>query len=241
MNISSRKFYLIAVGFILCLVIVFGISILLFVFNSQSPTLTTIKEIGESFKPIVEIVAIVIAGLWAYRIFIKNRVEYPFGEIKHNISHWHLEENKVYLSVIVTIKNAGNVLLEIESGRIYIQQVRPLLDDLKGLIQNADLQNLREGKVENLFHDKGSKISWRELGYREPHWGNGEISIEPGETEEFQYDFILDRSVQTVRVITYFRNIKFRKPEIGWRLTAMYDLKGDHNESRKGNTETGSG
>ena len=145
------------------------------------------------------------------------------------------------MSVIVTVKNAGNVLLKLESGKIYVQQVRPLLDDLKGFIQDADIQKLQEGEVDHLFHDRGSKISWRELGYREPHWKEGELSIEPGETEEFQYDFMLDESVQTVRVITYFRNIKFKLTEIGWRLTTMYDLKGDHNEPGKRNPETGSG
>ncbi len=241
MNISSRKFFLIAVGFILCLAIIFSISIFLFITDSQLPTLSNIKEIGESFKPIVEIIAIIIAGLWSYRIFIKNRVEYPFGEIKHNISHWNLGEGKFYLSVIVTVKNAGNVLIVLESGKIYVQRVRPLSDDLKGFIQDADTQKLRGGEVEHLFHDKGSKISWDELGYREPHWEDGEVSIEPGETEEFQYDFILSDSVQTIRVITYFRNIKFRSPEIGWRLTTLYDLKGDHNESGKRNPETESG
>ncbi|MBT4643000.1 MAG: hypothetical protein HOC09_29685 [Deltaproteobacteria bacterium] len=201
--------------------------------DNLTPSIDDIKEIGESFKPLVEITAIVLAGLWSYRLFIKNRTEYPFAELSHSITHVNLGDGHNYLALTITMKNSGNVLLELLSGMVIVQQIRPLRDDLKNMIHNADHMHLREGNVPDLFHDRKSKITWREIGFRGLDWEKGEIKIEPGETEEFQYDFILDDGIQTVKILTYFKNIKMRRREIGWRLTDLYDLKGEKNGKRK--------
>lgn len=198
--------------------------------NTPFPTICNIKVFGESISPIVEIVAIIVAGLWSYRLFIKNRTEYPFAEQEHKISHWNLENDTLYLSVIVSLKNSGNVLLELDSSKVFVQQVRPFLNELKEMMNNAEIKDIREGKVQGLFQTKGMQIAWRELGYRETSWERGEVIIEPGEREEFQFDFILDSKIQTVKVISYFRNVKIGRPELGWTKTSMYDLKGDSNE-----------
>lgn len=220
----SRIYFWVAIGILVCL------SIVLVIATGKIPTLANLKDAGESLKPIVEIVAIIIAGLWSYRLFIKNRVDYPSAEIKHTISHYCVKDSNFYLSVIVTIKNAGTVLMELDSAKIYIQQVRPLLGDLEKSIQNSNPKELREGKVSGLFQKDGAQIAWRELGYREITWARGDIMIEPGESEEFAYDFIFNENVQTVKVITYYRNIRLKKPNLGWLLTTIYDIKGDQDE-----------
>ena len=111
-----------------------------------------------------------------------------------------------------------------------------MLSDLQALIEDAGKSALREGKVDDLFQEDGKQIAWRELGCRESIWANGELEIEPGETEELQYEFILDNTIQTVKIVSYFRNIKRGEPEVGWRLTTIYDLQeATHNERRKEN------
>jgi len=193
-------------------------------------TLSIIKELGESLKPSVEIIAIIIAGIWSYKLFLKNRVDYPYPTVRHDITHWCLPNNKLYLSVIVTVTNAGNVLLPLESGKVLVQQIHPLLSELQTLIDDAEQDALGEGKIPGLFHENTTQIAWRELGYREFQWDKGEITIEPGESEEFQYDFILENTVRTIKVITYYKNIKRKKSEAGWKLTSIYDVSGGNNE-----------
>lgn len=193
------------------------------------------KDWVEIFKAFVESVGIIIAGWWTYHLFVKNRMEYPYPKIEHNITHWPLGDGKVYLSVIVTVTNVGNVLLTLKSGKVIVQQIRPLLDDLRTLVKEASGDALREGKIESLFQEENSQIAWCELGYRQSIWGDKEVEIEPKESEEIQYDFILDEAIQTVRVISYFRNEKRGEPEVGWRLTTVYDLQEEVcDEAREG-------
>lgn len=137
------------------------------------------------------------------------------------------------MSVIVTLTNAGNVLLPLTSGKIYIQQVRPLFPEHQVLIEKADESTLAEGRVDGLFKLDGMEMAWYEQGYREPAWPNGEISIEPGESEELQYDFLLDGAIQTVKVISYFKNEKRKDQEAGWTKTTMYNLQKSDGQTRK--------
>jgi hypothetical protein len=199
------------------------------ILSTPAPTPQTtpsqFKDWVAVFKAVVEIIAIVMAGLWTYRLFIKNRVEYPYPQIKHTITHWPLANDKIYLSVIVNITNAGNVLLPLVSSKVFVRQIRPMLGDLQALVEKASSSELREGKVEGLFHEDGREITWRELGYRESAWGKGDLEIEPGENEELQYDFILNGTIETIKVISYFRNVKKGEPEVGWWLTTVYDFQ----------------
>ena len=80
------------------------------------PTIDTFQEYRENLKPLVEIAAIIVAGLWSYRLFIKKREDYTYAELERNITHWNLDNETVYLSVFIKLKNAGNVLLKLNSG-----------------------------------------------------------------------------------------------------------------------------
>lgn len=65
-------------------------------------------------------------------------------------------------------------VLGLDMGRIFIRQIRPLIDEMKILIDNASVQEISEGNVEGLFNSQSVQIAWRELGYREPSWSRGE-------------------------------------------------------------------
>jgi hypothetical protein len=211
-------FFCILIAFLLCILFIYYLSFPL-------PTIETIQSTSETLRIYVEIIAIIIAGLWSFRLFIKNREDYPVAEVNHAISHWNLGNNHVYLSLLVTIKNCGKVLIQLDSGMIIVQQILPLLDELKGLIQESSDEDISDGKSK-LFHEKNSQIAWREIGCREPKWKMEEVNIEPGESEEFQYDFILKEDILSIRIKTYFKNIKYINSNIGWRKTTSYNLKG---------------
>src|SRR5574341_1514486 len=60
-------------------------------------SVTEVKDWVETSKAIAEIIAIIVAGWWTYRLFVKKRVDYPYPRIEHRITHWPLEEGKLYL------------------------------------------------------------------------------------------------------------------------------------------------
>lgn len=210
--------------FLAFLILLLLIAFFVIFFDISFPSFDTIKDFGEGIKPFIEVVAIIVAGLWSYRLFIKNRTEYPYAELAHNISHVNLDNKHIYLCVLVTLKNAGNVLLELDISKMFVQQIIPLLDELTIMIDNSNIQDIREGKVDDLFDDNGMQIAWRGVGFREIEWDKDEVFIEPGEQEEFQFDFILENEIQIIKITSYFRNVKTKKPKIGWKHTSIYDL-----------------
>ena len=178
----------------------------------------------DNIKVIVEITAIIIAGGWTYFLFVKNRINFPYVKLEHIVNHRKLSKQNNYLNVSVRICNTGKVVVKPIIGIIYVRQVVPLNRELKELIINGDVQDVREGNVADLFHEKGTQISWREVGYRKTEWEKGEVVIEPGESDDFYYDFILPTQISTVEITSYYQNYKKRKPIGGWRLTTFYDL-----------------
>ena len=187
-------------------------------------TLGSIKVIGESIQPWVQIGAIIVAGVWSYFLFIRNRVDYPIAKIDQTITHADIDADHVCVSVFISLSNCGKVLLKLDSCILTIQQILPLHEDIRQKIANSPLDALKSGEVEYLFIEKRTQVGWHEIGCRVVTWQEGEISIEPGETEEFQYEFILEKGIEKIRVISYHRNVRYSKARMGWRRTTLYDF-----------------
>jgi hypothetical protein len=223
--VKRLLFFIAGVLFSLLLTLALAVGVH-FIGGGQWPALNKIKDYVDIASKVTQIVALGVAGWWTYRLFVKQRIEYPYPDTECMVEHWPIEAGKLYLSVTVVVRNVGHVLLELESAQIFIRQIRPMPEDQKALINKADRDDLREGRIEGLFQEQGTQISWYEIGYREQKWERGEIKIEPGETEELQYDFILDDTVKTVKIIGYFKNVQARgkDPETGWHVTSVYDV-----------------
>lgn len=176
--------------------------------------LTELKDFANIVQAFFTSLAILIGGVWSYMLFVRKRQKYPRASIKHRIVCKPITNNKLLLHVAITIKSTGEVLLSLVSGEIHVQQVLPPTTDLLGLIDQG-LDPVEEGRCE---------VSWPMVCSREFSWTKGEIEIEPGESDEFCYDFIIDASIKTIEVYSYFKNAKKRKSDIGWGLTTVYDI-----------------
>lgn len=192
------------------------------------------KTIVEMLRSIIEVIAIIVAGVWTYERFIKNREDYPYPKIEQRCEHHVLDSNLIYLSVFVTVINQGKTKLDLDGAIIIVRQVSPLSREIKMLLsdalQNSGEQNIRYGKVDRLFVDHGQRLGWITLGQREWNEERGKINeLEPGQTREFQFDFILpEGDVKVVEAISYFNNGK-----AAWELGTLYSL--DTQNSRLSN------
>lgn len=187
------------------------------------------KTMTDALRSFTETVAIVVAGIWTYERFIKAKEEtrenYPYPKIVQRCEHHRLENNIVYLSVFVTVTNQGKTKLDLDGAYIYIRQVSPLSDEikerLKEALQNSSEEDIRRGRVEALFVDKGQRLGWVTLGYRDWKAHHGKINeLEPGQTREFQFDFLLlEDDVDVIEAISYIEN-----GESAWELGTLYSL-----------------
>lgn len=186
------------------------------------------KEITETFKSVVEVIAIIVAGFWTYERFIKTkeetREEHPYPNLQHRIEHFPLEKNLVYLSVFVTVTNVGKRKLSLSRGKIYIRQVSPMprkvLRDVLELVDDQRSSDIRSGKAPSLFIDGGQRLCWEKIGEREWMGLGGKIlELEPGQTREIQFDFLISNEVDVIEAISYFDE------KLGWGLATLYSLE----------------
>ena len=188
---------------------------------------------AEVIKSFLEAMAFIIAGLWTYELYIRNRYDHPYPKIQHRIEHYELGNGIVYLSVFVTLTNEGKTKLDLKDGKIYIRQVVPMPERIKDLfkksIEDRKYTEIRDGEILDLFIDSGQRIGWDTLGTRD--WGHStkikptwlkltkqNPTIEPGQTKEFQFDFFIEEDVAVIMAISYINKAK------GWGLATLYSL-----------------
>jgi hypothetical protein len=192
--------------------------------------LLTYKDYIAIVESIATIAAIIVGGIWSYKIFIQKRQKYPRANIQHHISHRHIGNGKILLSIDVTITNDGEVLLPLPQGTTYL---RALVPPPPALITTGTSAN---GPAQAQQH------GWPLIAYQPEESGNTSslgrmrriidtllgrvrfaIELEPHEHEQLYYNFIIDDTVQTIQVETFFSNPS-RAHRVGWRTTTLYDL-----------------
>lgn len=190
------------------------------------------KTIVEALQSFVETMAIIVAGVWAYERFIKGRADHPYPKIQHRIEHFELGKGIVYLSVFVTLTNEGKTKLDLRDGKVHIRQVSPMPGRIKDLfeksVKDGKSIEVRNGKIPGLFIDSGQRIGWDTLGARD--WGRTtkrKPIIEPGQTKEFQFDFLIEENINVIAIISYINE------DAGWGLATLYSLK-DSNVDQAG-------
>lgn len=175
--------------------------------------MTSFKDAIEVAEPILTCLAILLGGGW----FFWQRLRYPRAIVSHAVTHRPLREGKVLLRVTLRVENCGAILVRPESLVAWVHQVCPLHPTLVGH------EIVPACKTEGI---------WPIIAERTCHLKDHEI--EPGEPDEFHFDFELEAGVKTVLAYTYLKNVakkkrgwfgrfgKFR--EIGWNITTLYDL-----------------
>lgn len=162
------------------------------------------------------IIGIIVGGYWTYRGFVQNRQKYPRANLSHKIFFIELPNNKKYLQVKVIITNIGNVLICLECGFTRITQILPFEEDI------------------NEFDSIECEIEWPMIDKKSISSGNKKCEIEPGESDELNFDFIIDSDINLINIYSYFSNIKKksifskmikRERDIGWQITTIYNLK----------------
>jgi len=169
------------------------------------------NNISEIAKNYATCIAVIIGGFWAYLTFIRKREKYPSADIRHTIMNKRLDDNRMFLKVIVGVNNRGATVMNLDRRLVRIQQMIPWPTEALGKIDHE----VR----------KDTEVEWPLLGEVDLSGKEQEYEIEPGESDEFHFDFIIDSKIKSVVVYSYIRNHKKRDREIGWNKTTVYDIK----------------
>lgn len=172
------------------------------------------KALLEAAESGATVVALLVGGLWTYRLFVKNRERFPRAAVSHKAAVLNVSADKWLVQVESTVKNSGEVLLSLDAAWVRLQQVLPL--------PSAVGRRLASGQDPVLEEEQ--EVRWPVLVRRDWRWQPGSAEIEPGEEETLLADFFVDKTVEVVEVYTYVKNTSKRQRTIGWARTTLLRL-----------------
>lgn len=183
--------------------------------KSYTDDVELIKDIASIAQSLTTMLAIIVSGFWGYWIFVKNRQQYPRARLSHSVLHRELEGGKMFVHVILTIQNIGEILLSLRLVETRVHQVIPLPKKVAESIKKGD---------DPVLPETTEIDAWTVLGTHRSNFQKNLFEVEPGEVQEIHHDFVVSSHIRTVLIYSYLQNIKKRNRDIGWDLTTFHDL-----------------
>ena len=178
----------------------------------ELPSVETLEQASALGANVATVIALGVGGWWTYSRFFKNRTGKPKASMSHSVEDRRLTDDDLLMRVVIKLENTGSVLLPIERLRCEISQVHPPAPEALERLNKCELI------TDEHLADLGC-IRCYEEDRKE-----GEVRIEPGETDIFPFDFVIPSDIHTISIYAHIGNSAERKKEIGWELTALYDL-----------------
>lgn len=176
--------------------------------------LNTLQTWADIFQGFATTLGVIAAGFWSWLLFVRQRQRFPRAEATHKITFIDLTPSLLLARITVAVENVGSVLIQLVDGYVEVYQIRPVQPALEDVLV-SDRLPLQKG---------GTELDWPMIGRREFNPEAEPHEIEPSESDEYHFDFIIPSSVKTVAVYSYFRNTLKGKREIGWNHTTLCEV-----------------
>jgi len=173
------------------------------------------KDLSEVLKNYATIGAFIIGGFWVYLTFVRKREKYPCANVTHRIIHKNIDDKRIFLKVTIDIHNTGATVMYLDKRFVRVHQMVPWP------MEALELVCLKKERTE----EQETEVQWPLLGEVDRSDKEQRCEIEPGEKEEYDFDFVIDSEIKSVVIYSYFKNRKKGHKEIGWNKTTIYDIK----------------
>lgn len=178
-------------------------------------SLDDIAKFASIAQSVMTTAGILVGGIWTYLLFVRKRQNKPHAVMEHLVSSRPLDDSRMILSVDVVVRNTGEVLLAFDSSTSRKQKfatvVKQMAPEPPGLGEWLDPPGAVVGS-QNTGWETVARGEWL-----------GRIAIEPGEYDDFHYDFVLPRSIRAVQVTSEFPNLR-RRREPTWIRVSAHDV-----------------
>ena len=155
-----------------------------------------------TIESVITIIAIVIAGIFAWRNGIIFRHRSPHINIAHDVTRRFISPSYTHLIVTATLHNSSRVKVEFRDGFVVLQKIAPLDDDeLTQLYAqfSDDAVSASEGAED---------IQWETLDEMRNVWNKDEMMVEPGSAATLTIEFIVPKTIHAVLITTYLYNTR---------------------------------
>jgi hypothetical protein len=164
----------------------------------------------QTVESFVKIVALIVGGWWTWSGFVRKRLLFPSANVEHHVTMWR-DVGQTFIHLSIRIINNGNVLMRVEQGCAWVEQLTPLPQSVEGRLgRNEDY--VLEGQVD---------AEWGLIKKRDLPKGFCR-DIEPGETDQIDFDFVIDQDIRRVLIYSHLANR--RKMVGGWNLNTIHQI-----------------
>jgi hypothetical protein len=175
----------------------------------------TWKSIMEAVQSFATVIALIIGGIWTYKLFIEERESYPHVKISQNLTGKLISPEWYWIQLSITTENTGKSLAHIDKADLRVQQISPLPKNVIAYVTEKQIP---------VPHDY-LHIEWKLLcRYVRPF----PVTLEPGESDTNDVEFVIPAWLKTVKIYSYLENTSGE--EYGWHATTIYDINGDNKD-----------
>ena len=179
-----------------------------------APHADTLEKLTGAAESAATVVALIVGGLWTYRLFVKNRGDKPRAEVRHEVSVWPIAEDQLLIHVAVSVKNTSAVMMLLKSGEVRAVPMLPAAPQVWN--QLAD----------GVPHQKGhSELVWPNRLTQSIDWSSSPRELEPGEQDTYHFDFVMETPVSLFQVYSHLQNVAKEPRSIGWNCTTLHPLE----------------
>ena len=146
------------------------------------------KDAAQAIVAFATTIAIIVAGVWTYRLFIEQRTAEPRPRVTQEVTHHPLTADTTLLHVVFRVENIGHVKMDLGPALTIVRQVSP-----------PDSGFVSALRARRPYHaDDSTRVLWPILAKRVYSFDG--VRVEPGETEFWDLDFLVPSSVDVVTV-----------------------------------------
>jgi hypothetical protein len=172
------------------------------VLDSPPTTTTLIKDWASIAQSGATVIAIFFGGIWfLWRRMLAQRISVAHAVVSNPIGH-----GKKLIRLTATLENKGEVRIKIKQMKAWLQQVSPIAPELLAKLKSDG----------NLRCEHKDEAGWPIVD--EITCIQKDTEIEPGESHDLHFDFVINEDVESLLAYTYLRNEKKsdqKKPEQG--------------------------
>ena len=160
-----------------------------------------------------------IVGAYKFDLFREGK---PHLTIDLTVSSRPINDEDTHVGVVARLHNTSRVGVKVENVDWELSVIAPYSEDhLERLIQ-AFRYNTSDQKVTDESEDANTWVEFPWQILDSDSQSGIEMMVEPGETEQVTYDFIVPDTVETVSVSMHIKNME--EEDMGWSRRELHDL-----------------
>jgi hypothetical protein len=171
------------------------------------------KDLAAILQAVMTSIALVVAGVWTYFLFVRKRLRYPRVSLGISVDNLLLATKERLVHVEVKIENTSDVIVRSMSAELRLRQVVPIPEHLRGSVQ-ANQDPVPDGRTE---------IEWPLIAGRKWKFDDkAAFEVEPRESDSLHADFMLTDDIAVAQFYFFLSNAAKSHTGLGWTLTKIY-------------------